>query len=63
MKQFLFSSSISSSADDEDDPPELKAEREKERRQANNARERYAGVSFFRIQFIFCFIHQHFLLV
>jgi len=30
---------LSSSAD-EDDPPEMKAEREKERRQANNARER-----------------------
>ncbi|RWS26612.1 transcription factor 12-like isoform X4 [Leptotrombidium deliense] len=30
----------SSSSGDEDDPPEIKAEREKERRQANNARER-----------------------
>ena len=26
---------------DEDEPPEIKHEREKERRQANNARERY----------------------
>ena len=29
-----------SSSADEDDPPEVKAEKEKERRQANNARER-----------------------
>ncbi|CAG2182830.1 unnamed protein product, partial [Oppiella nova] len=29
-----------SSSADEDDPPEIKVEREKERRQANNARER-----------------------
>lgn len=29
-----------SSAEDEDDDPDVKAQREKERRQANNARER-----------------------
>lgn len=28
------------SVEEDDDPPEIKAEREKERRQANNARER-----------------------
>lgn len=32
--------SLSSSADEADDPPEVKHEKEKERRQANNARER-----------------------
>uniref|UniRef100_T1J4I7 BHLH domain-containing protein n=1 Tax=Strigamia maritima TaxID=126957 RepID=T1J4I7_STRMM len=37
--RYLSSSLLSSSAD-EDESPELKAEREKERRQANNARER-----------------------
>ena len=31
---------MSSSADEADDPPEIKHEKEKERRQANNARER-----------------------
>lgn len=35
------------SSADEDDPPEIKVVREKERRQANNARERYVNLSFF----------------
>ena len=33
-----------SSSADEDDPPEIKVEREKERRQANNARERFVTI-------------------
>ena len=35
------------SSADEDEPPEIKHERERERRQANNARERFVSILFF----------------
>lgn len=37
----------SDSSDNDDDPPEVKAEKDKERRQANNARERFVATFFF----------------
>ena len=44
---YSFCDYCHSSSADEDDPPEIKVEREKERRQANNARERYVWLLIF----------------